>query len=152
MMIWLILSLVCLCHRRSLSTGESRLAHFQATFPYAGKQQGGLSLIALASSIYSWYSGTEEEKKCYFLANAGLLLALTVWTFAVILPINLQLIDGTSKKCSICIAFKLALPLTDALKKGESWLDSLLSKWAATHHVRTLGGLICVGCVVLSWL
>ena len=30
-------------------------------------------------------------------AQAGILIALTVWTFAIILPINMQLVDGTSK-------------------------------------------------------
>ena len=72
------------------------MSHFQATFPFAGKQQGILSLVSLIGSLYSWSQETKEDGYLLLL-NAGILIALTVWTFAIILPINMQLVDGTSK-------------------------------------------------------
>eukprot|EP00090_Calanus_glacialis_P015345 TRINITY_DN24226_c0_g1_i2.p1 TRINITY_DN24226_c0_g1~~TRINITY_DN24226_c0_g1_i2.p1 ORF type:complete len:160 (-),score=32.71 TRINITY_DN24226_c0_g1_i2:311-790(-) len=120
--------------RRSLASAEAKLSHFQATFPFAGKQQGILSLVSLIGSLYSWSQETKEDGYLLLL-NAGILIALTVWTFAIILPINMQLVDGTN-----------------ALKKGDAWVESLLYKWEKTHHIRTLGGFASICCMMGYWV
>ena len=75
---------------------EAKLSNFQAGYPFAGRQQGILSLVSLTSTLFSWFKETNTDLGFLLLLNSGILVALTVWTFGFILPINLQLIDGRS--------------------------------------------------------
>merc|ERR1711872_910436 len=120
---------------KAISTVEAKLSNFQAGYPFAGRQQGILSLVSLTSTLFSWFKETNTDLGFLLLLNSGILVALTVWTFGFILPINLQLIDGTN-----------------ALKKGESNVESLLGSWASRHHVRTVGGLLSITCMTAYWM
>merc|ERR1711920_564889 len=121
--------------RRSLATVEAKLKNWQTIWPLAGRQIGILGGISLVSSVFSWFKETNEDHAFLLLVNLGVLAGLMVWTLGLILPINLQLNDGTN-----------------ALKKGESNVESLLAKWAPLHHVRTLGGLVCMACLTAYWM
>jgi len=131
----LYISLTEIPARRSLATAEAKLKNFQTIFPFAGRQVGILGGISLVSSVFSWYKETNEDHAFLLLVHSGILVGLMVWTLGLLLPINLQLIDGTN-----------------ALKKGESNVESLLAKWAPLHHVRTIGGLVCMACLTAYWM
>merc|ERR1711915_1058303 len=126
-------------HRNSSQevSGNSRakLKNWQTIWPLAGRQIGILGGISLVSSVFSWFKETNEDHAFLLLVNLGVLAGLMVWTLGLILPINLQLNDGTN-----------------TLKKGESNVESLLAKWAPLHHVRTLGGLVCMACLTAYWM
>merc|ERR1719357_756508 len=131
----LYISLTEIPARRSFKTIEAKLSSFQTVYPFAGRQQGILSLVSLTSTLFSWFKETNNDLGFLLLLNSFILVALTLWTFGFILPINLQLIDGTH-----------------ALKKGESNVESLLGSWAFRHHVRTIGGLSSVVCMTAYWM
>merc|ERR1712215_239963 len=131
----LYISLTEIPARRSLATAEAKLKNWQTIWPFAGRQVGILGGISLVSSVFSWFKETNEDHAFLLLVHLGVHVGLMVWTLGLLLPINLQLNDGTN-----------------ALKKGESYVESLLAKWAPLYHVRTLGGLVCMACWTDYWM
>ena len=83
-------------NRRCLATAEAKLKNWQTIWPLAGRQIGILGGISLVSSVFSWFKETNEDHAFLLLVHLGVHVGLMVWTLGLLLPINLQLNDGTS--------------------------------------------------------
>ena len=123
------------------------------TFPRAAKMQG--SLVALSSlsgltgsicfifhpqktffsiSLIGWYLDRSSEGHLLLWSSIGMTL-LFPWTLLALMPINRQLEDGDNPK-----------------KKGDVWVQDMVTKWDSRHRVRTLIGGFASGCIAAYWI
>ena len=87
----------------------SKVEFFQAMFPRAANQQKTLAIGSILGGVGSYAVQPSHPHAPYFLTAGLSLTALVGWTYAAIMPINYQLMDGEGTISSIP-HFKKALP------------------------------------------
>merc|ERR1712061_24907 len=110
--------------RKSLRSADAIIDHFQASFPRAANMMKPLAAAGFLSGLLAWYMETSAERNWLLCSSLGMFFMFP-WTILVIAPINKLLMDGDNPK-----------------KKGDSWVQEMMTKWDRVHGVRTL---VCLG-------
>merc|ERR1711902_424462 len=110
--------------RKSLKSADAVIDHFQASFPRAANMMKPLAAAGFLSGLLAWYMESSAERSWLLCSSIGMFFMFP-WTILVIAPTNKLLMDGDNPK-----------------KKGDSWVQEMMTKWDRVHGVRTL---VCFG-------
>jgi len=120
--------------RKSLKSASAVVDHFQATFPRAKNIQGKLAATTSITGFLSWFTDNSADR--YLLVAAwGCMFIMWPWTILAIKPVNDQLMDGEAPK-----------------KKGDTWVQSMMTKWDRLHGVRTTFSCVSAICLATYWI
>jgi len=116
--------------RKSLKTAEAIMDNFQASFPRAKMFMAPLALLASASGLLGYYFDKSGDRHLLLYSSLSMLFMFP-WTAIAINPTNKVLMDGAAPA-----------------KKGEAWVQGMMTTWNRLHGVRSLvsaGASLCLG-------
>ena len=133
--------------RKSLKTAEAIMDNFQASFPRAKMFMAPLALLASVSGalgkierlyptflivwqFLGFYFDKSSDRHLLLYSSLSMLFMFP-WTAIAINPTNKVLMDGAAPA-----------------KKGEAWVQGMMTTWNRLHGVRSLvsaGACLCLG-------
>jgi len=120
--------------RKSLKTASAVMDHFQASFPRAAFLMKRLAMVSSISGFIGWY--TDKTAESNFLLASWILTTLMIpFTIIGISPLNNELMDGDTPK-----------------KKGDAWVQSMMTRWDRLHGARTVASGVAVLCLTSYWI